>query len=43
MANKIITFLSGKVRKGTVLGEKEKFACQLISIAQLLVEWWLNA
>lgn len=36
MENKIITFLSGKVRKGTVLSEKEKFAFQLISIAQLL-------
>ena len=36
MENQIITFLSGKVRKGTVLSEKEKFAFQLISIAQLL-------
>ena len=36
MENKIITFLSGKVRKGTVLSEKDKFAFQLISIAQLL-------
>ena len=36
MENKIISFLSGKVRKGTVLSEKEKFAFQLISIVQLL-------
>ena len=36
MENKIITFLCGKVRKGTVLSEKEEFAFQLISIAQLL-------
>lgn len=36
MENKIVTFLFGKVRKGTVLIEREKFAFQLISIAQLL-------